>query len=47
LVELTGWKPDLVREGLERLPEAHVIAHLAPAGVDRHAVAVAAGGFDC
>jgi hypothetical protein len=34
LVELTGWEPDLVREGLKRVPEPRVIARLAPAGVD-------------
>ncbi len=42
LVELTGWEPDLVREGLERVPEPRVIARLAPAGVDPGAVVQAA-----
>jgi hypothetical protein len=46
LVELTGWEPDLVREGLERLPEPRVVARLAPAGVDPYAVAQAAAAFD-
>jgi hypothetical protein len=46
LVELTGWEPDLVREGLERLPEPLVIARLAPAGVDPNAVAQAAAAFE-
>jgi hypothetical protein len=46
LVELTGWEPELVREGLERLPEARVIARLAPAGVDPRAVAQAAAAFE-
>lgn len=46
LVELTGWEPDLVREGLVRSPEPHVIARLAPAGVDPGAVAQAAAGFE-
>jgi hypothetical protein len=40
LVELTGWEPDLVREGLERpVPEARFVARLAPAGADAQAVA--------
>src|SRR4051794_572017 len=40
LVELTGWEPDLVREGLEQaVPEPRVVARLAPAGVDARAVA--------
>src|SRR5215216_3921747 len=35
LVELTGWEPDLVREGLERVaPEPWFLARLAPAGTD-------------
>jgi hypothetical protein len=46
LVELTGWEPDLVREGLERVPEPRVIARLAPAGVDPSAVAQAAAAFE-
>jgi hypothetical protein len=47
LVELTGWEPDLVREGLERaVPEPRVVARLAPAGVDALAVARAAATFD-
>jgi hypothetical protein len=46
LVALTGWEPDLVREGLERIPEPRVIARLAPAGVDPRAVAQAATAFE-
>jgi hypothetical protein len=47
LVELTGWEPDLVREGLERAgPEPPVVAQLAPAGVDARAVAQAAATFE-
>jgi hypothetical protein len=46
LLELTGWQPDLVREGLERpVPESRVVARLAPAGVDAGAVARAAASF--
>ncbi len=47
LVELTGWEPDLVREGLERaVPEPRVVARLAPAGFDAGAVAQAAASFE-
>ena len=47
LVELTGWEPDLVREGLERaVPEPQVVARLAPAGFDARAVAQAAATFE-
>lgn len=47
LVVLTGWEPDLVREGLARpVPEPRVIARLAPAGVDAVAVARAAATFE-
>jgi len=47
LVELTGWAPDLVREGLERpVPEPRVIARLTPAGLDARAVAQAAASFE-
>ncbi len=46
MVELTGWDPDLVREGLERLPEPRVVARLVPAGVDPQAVAAAAAALD-
>jgi hypothetical protein len=46
LVALTGWEPDLVREGLERVPEPRVVARLAPAGVDPRAVAQAATAFE-
>ena len=47
LVELTGWEPELVREGLARpVPEPRVIARLAPAGVDAHAIAEAAAAFE-
>src|SRR5690349_8709476 len=47
LVELTGWEPDLVREGLTRtVPEAGFVARLAPAGADARAVAQAATAFE-
>jgi hypothetical protein len=46
LVELSGWEPDLVREGLRRVPEPHVIARLTPAGLDPRAVAHAGAGFE-
>jgi len=47
LVELTGWEPDLVREGLEwRAPEPRFVAQLAPAGADARAVAEAAATFE-
>jgi hypothetical protein len=47
LVELTGWEPDLVREGLKRpAPEPRVAARLAPRGVDPAAVAQAAAAFE-
>ena len=47
LVELTGWEPDLVREGLDRaVPEPWFMARLAPAGADARAVAQAAAAFE-
>ena len=47
LVELTGWEPDLVRDGLQRaVPEPRVVARLVPAGVDARAVAQAASTFE-
>src|SRR5689334_18130739 len=47
LVELTGWEPDLVREGLERaVPEPSFAARLAPAGADARAIARAAARFE-
>src|SRR5919206_1386055 len=47
LVELTGWQPDLVREGLERaVPEPRFTARLAPAGADARAVGQAAAAFE-
>src|SRR3954447_16793778 len=47
LVELTGWEPDLVREGLDRaVPEPWFVARLAPAGADARAVAQAAAAFE-
>ena len=47
LVELTGWEPDLVREGLEpSVPEPRFVARMAPAGPDPAAVAQAAGAFE-
>ena len=47
LVELTGWEPDLVREGLDRaVPEPWFMARLAPPGADARAVAEAAAAFE-
>jgi hypothetical protein len=47
LVELTGWEPDLVRDALERGGATpHVVARLAPAGLDAFAVAQAAASFE-
>jgi hypothetical protein len=47
LVELTGWEPELVREGLEwAAPEPRFAARLAPAGADARAVAQAAATFE-
>jgi hypothetical protein len=47
LVELTGWEPDLVREGLERdVTAPHVVSRLAPDGIDALAVAKAAASFE-
>jgi hypothetical protein len=47
LVELTGWEPDLVREGLEAAtPEPWFVARLAPPGIDARAVAEAAAAFE-
>jgi hypothetical protein len=47
LVELTGWEPDLVREGLERgVTEPRFVARLAPAGAEARAVAQAAAAFE-
>jgi hypothetical protein len=47
LVELTGWEPDLVREGLRPgVPEPRLVARLAPAGVDARAVSQAAAAFE-
>ena len=47
LVELTGWEPDLAREGLDRaVPEPWFTARLAPAGADARAVAQAAAAFE-
>jgi hypothetical protein len=47
LVELTGWEPELVREGLDRsVPEPWFVARLAPAGPDPRAVAQAAAAFE-
>ena len=46
LVELTGWEPDLVREGLNRaVHKPWFMARLAPAGADARAVAEAAASF--
>jgi hypothetical protein len=42
LVELTGWEPRLVNEALAPGPEPSLVARLAPAGLDPHAVAHAA-----
>ena len=47
LVELTGWEPDLVREGLAHAePEPWFMARLAPDGIDARAVAQAAATFE-
>src|SRR5215218_224627 len=47
LVELTGWEPDLVREGLNRaVHKPWFMARLAPAGADARAVAQAAVAFE-
>jgi hypothetical protein len=47
LVELTGWEPDLVREGLEQeVPAPQFLARLAPATADAGAVAQAAAAFE-
>jgi hypothetical protein len=47
LVELTGWEPELVREGLEQVvPAPQFVARLAPAGADARAVAQAAAAFE-
>ena len=47
LVHVTGWEPDLVREGLERpIPEPRVVARLAPPGFDAGAIAQAAASFE-
>src|SRR3954470_21518024 len=46
LVELTGWEPVLVREGLERaVPDPWFMARLGPAGGDARAVADAGAPF--
>jgi hypothetical protein len=46
LVELTGWEPDLVREGLERAPEPRFVARLLPDGAEARAVAQGAASFE-
>jgi hypothetical protein len=48
LVELTGWEPDLVREGLElEAPEPRFVARLVPpAGPDAAAVAQTTAAFE-
>ena len=52
LVELTGWEPDLVSEALARAPDPMrppaptFVARLAPAGLDRGAVADAAASVE-
>jgi hypothetical protein len=47
LVELTGWEPELVREGLEQVvPAPQFVARLAPAGADAREVAQAASAFE-
>ena len=47
LVELTGWEPELVREGLEMpAPEPRFVARLMPTGLDARAVAHAVAAFE-
>ena len=47
LVELTGWEPDLVREGLaHEEPQPWFIARLVPAAIDARAVARAAATLE-
>jgi hypothetical protein len=47
LVELTGWDPGLVREGLARpVSEPAFVAKLVPAAPDPQAVAEAAAAFE-
>ena len=47
LVELTGWSPDLVREGLEHaVPGPPLVARLVPAGADAPAIARAAAVYE-
>jgi hypothetical protein len=47
LVELTGWEPDLVREGLAQpASEPAFVAKLVPAAPDPQAVAEAAAAFE-
>ena len=47
LVELTGWSPDLVREGLEHaVPAPPLVARLVPAGADAPAIARAAALYE-
>ena len=46
LVELTEWDPQLVHETLERGPEPSLVARLAPAALDPHAVAEAAASIE-
>ncbi len=47
LVELTGWEPELVREGLKMsAPEPRFVARLMPTGPDARAVAQAAATFE-
>ena len=45
LVELTDWDSRLVNEALARGPEPSLVARLAPAGLDPHAVAQAAASI--
>ena len=46
LAELTGWEPDLVRQGIEKASEPAYVARLTPPGVDVRAVAAAADALD-
>ena len=44
LVELTGWDPALVAQGLEQHDEPRFVARLVPSGLDREEIARTAAG---